>query len=327
MRPLKLVFLSFLCIFGSLLATERAQANCTANVTSLNFGNINPVTPGTLDVNATINYSCSSLVTLLSYIRVCVEIGRGPQDADVANRMLTHTTTTTEKLSYNIYSNPNRTTVFGNVYGSASPPVVIHHGPYAIGVRPTASGSVTVYGRLAAANPFMQRSVGQYNSTLPVIVKMALVSAIGQSSCTITGTPANISFPITARLISACKISAQPLNFGTHPSNFPASVTSTSTIASSCTKGTPYQIGLNNGLYAVGNQRRMKAGDGQFINYELHKDAARSQRWGATLNTAETLAGVATGVTQNATVYGRVPPQAGLRAANYKDTITVTITY
>lgn len=327
MRVLKLFCL--LCVFtvASLFATEKAQANCTATVTTLNFGNINPVTAGAVDVNATINYTCSSLIALLSYIRVCVEIGPGPQDTNVNSRMLTHTTTATEKLSYNVYSNPPRTTVFGNVYGSGSPPVILHHGPYVLGLLATATGSVTVYGRLAAANLFMQRSVGQYNSSLPVTVKMAFVSAVGQTSCTVTGTPANISFPVTARLISACLINAQPLNFGSQPSNFSANVMSTSTIASTCTKGTPYQIGLNNGLYAVGNQRRMKAGDGQFINYEVYKDSARSLRWGGTLNTAETLAGVATGVAQNATVYGKVVPQAGLRAANYKDTITVTITY
>src|SRR5690606_4836050 len=240
MHMLKLFSLSFIFVLASLLASGKAQANCTATVTSLNFGDINPVTAGAVDANAKIDYTCTSLIALVSYIRVCVEIGPGPQDANVNNRMLTHTTTTTEKLSYNVYSNPPRTTVFGNVYGSGSPPVILHHGPYAVGLLATAKGSVTVYGRLAASNPFMQRSVGQYSSTLPVTVKMALVSAIGQSSCTITGTPANISFPITARLISACRISAQPLSFGTHPSNFPVSVTSTSTIASSCTKGTPY---------------------------------------------------------------------------------------
>ncbi|HBP32090.1 MAG TPA: hypothetical protein DD666_22105 [Advenella kashmirensis] len=327
MRVLKLFGL--LCVFtlASLFATERAQASCTATITSLNFGVINPVTPTTVDVNATINYTCSSLITLLSYIKVCIEIGRGPQDTDVNSRVLTHTTISSEKLTYNVYSNPALTTVFGNVYGSASPPVIIHHGPYAIGLLATARGSQTVHGRIPVTNPFMLRSVGQYNSTLPVTVRMAIVSVIGQSPCTVTGTPANISFPIAASLISACKINAQPLNFGSQPSNFSVNVMSTSTIASTCTKGTPYQIGLNNGLYAVGNQRRMKAGDGQFINYELYKDSARSQRWGAALNTAETLAGVATGATQNASVYGKVVPQTGLRAANYKDTITVTITY
>lgn len=326
MRMLKLLSLSFVFVLVSLFATGKAQASCTATVTALNFGAINPVSSGSVDVNATVNYTCSSLISLLSYIKVCIEIGPGPQDADVTNRVLTHTAISSEQLTYNVYSNPARTTVFGNVYGSGSPPVTILHGPYTLGLLATASGSQTVYGRLAAANPFMQRSIGQYNSTLPVTVRMALVSVAGQSPC-LDLSPANIPLSITATLISACKISAQPLSFGIHPSNFSANVTSTSTIASSCTKGTPYQLGLNNGLYAVGNQRRMKAGDGQFINYELYKDATRAQRWGAALNTAETLAGVATGLTQNATVYGSVPPQAGLRAADYKDTVTVTITY
>ena len=327
MCQLKLICLSLLFIAGSMFATERAQAACSANVTALNFGMINPVSPGMVDVSATIDYTCTSLISLLSYIKVCIEIAPGSQNTDANNRVLTHTSISTEKLSYNVYSNPARTLVFGNGYSAGSPAAVTKtYGPYTLGLLATARDTQTVYGRISTANPFMQRSVGQYNATLPVTVKMALVSAAGLSPC-VDLAPANISLPVNANLISACRISAQPLNFGIHPSNFTSSIASTTTIASSCTKGTPYQIGLNNGLHAAGNQRRMKADDGQFINYELYKDASRSQRWGSTLNTAETLAGVATGVTQNASVYGAVVPQAGLRAADYKDTITVTITY
>ncbi len=327
MRPLKLVCLSLLFCAASLFATERAHASCTANVTAVNFGMINPVSAGTIDVSATLNYSCTALISLLSHIKVCIEMAAGPQNTSPGSRVLTHSTIATEKLSYNVYSDPARTIIFGNTYTTASPAAVIKmHGPFTLGLLATARGTQTIYGRIPTSNPYMQRSVGPYNATLPVTVKMALVSAAGLSPC-LDLSPAHISLPVSANLISACRISAQPLNFGIHPSNFTRNVTSTSTITSSCTKGTPYQIGLNNGLHAVGNQRRMKAGDGAFIHYELYKDASRSQRWGSALNTAETLAGVATGVAQNASVYGTVVPQAGLKAADYKDTITVTITY
>lgn len=310
-----------------MFASERAHAACTANVTAVNFGMINPVSSGAIDVSATVSYSCSSLISLLSYIKVCIEIAPGAPNTDPGNRVLTHSSIETEKLSYNVYSDPARTIVFGNTYTGGSPAAVTKtYGPYTLGLLATARDTQTVYGRISAANPFMQRSVGQYSATLPITVKMALVSAAGLSPC-LDLSPANISLPVSATLISACRISAQPLNFGIHPSNFTRNITSTSTITSSCTKGTPYQIGLNNGLHAIGNQRRMKAGDGAFINYELYKDASHSQRWGSALNTAETLAGVATGVAQNASVYGAVVPQAGLKAADYKDTITVTITY
>lgn len=325
MRRFHPICFSLLLVLGALFAQERAHASCSASVTSLNFGNINPISAGAVDVSATVNYNCSSLISLLSYMNVCIEIGLGPQDTAVDNRVMTHATVTSDKLSYNVYSDAARTTVFGNAYGSASPPVIIKHGPYALGLLARATGSQTVYGRVAANNPFMQRNVGPYASSLLVTVRMSLVGLADLSPC-IDLAPANVPMPVSAQLISACKITAAPLNFGSHPSNFSANIPGTSTITSSCTKGTPYQIGLNNGLYASGNQRRMKAADGQYINYELYKDASRSQRWGNTLN-ADTLTGTASGVNQNSSVYGQVMPQTGLEAADYRDTITATITY
>ena len=326
MNRLTSICLSLLIVLCGLFATQSAQARCTASVTALNFGSINPVTAGAVDVNATVDYSCSSIISLLSYIKVCIEIGPGPNDTDVNSRFLPHATVTSDRLAYNVYSNAARNIVIGNVYGSASPPIIRQHGPYAVTLLATANGSQTVYGRIAASNPFMQRSVGQYNASLMVTVRMAVISLIDLLPC-IDTTPAVVPMAVTAQMLSACQITATPLGFGSQPSNFSSALQSTSDINSSCTKGTAYQIGLNNGLYASGNQRRMRSASGQYINYELYKNAARSQRWGMALNTPETLTGQATGSSQKATVYGQVNPQAGLRAADYKDTVTVTITY
>lgn len=318
--------LSLFIVLCGLFATQSAEARCTATVTALNFGSINPVTAGAVDVNATVDYSCSSVISLLSYIKVCIEIGPGASDTDVNNRYLPHATVTSDRLAYNVYSSPARNTVIGNVYGSASPPVILQHGPYAVTLLATAKGTQTVYGRIAASNPFMQRSVGPYNTSLTVTVRMSVISLLDLLPC-VDSNPAVVPMPVMAQMLSACQITAGPLDFGRQPSNFSSAVQSTSQINSSCTKGTAYQIGLNNGLYASGNQRRMRSANGQYINYELYKNAGRTQRWGMALNTPETVTGQATGSSQNTTVYGQVIPQSGLRAADYKDTVTVTITY
>lgn len=326
MRRFRSILLCILVALSALVMVKPAQAACSASVTGMNFGQINPVTPGVLDVNASVQFECSSIISLLSYIKVCIEIGPGPQDSSVNDRFMTHTTVSSDKLAYNVYSDPARTQVIGNVYGSGSPPVILQYGPYAVTLLATAKGTQTVYGRIAAANPFMQRSVGQYTSSLTVTVRMSVVTLIDLLPCSLSD-PAVVQMPVSAQLLSACQISATPLNFGSQPSNFSSSVLSASSINSTCTKNTSYQIGLSNGLNADGNQRRMRSDTGQYINYELYQNASRTQRWGSALNTAETLTGTATGVSQNATVYGRVDPQAGLEAANYKDTVTVTITY
>lgn len=326
MKRFPCICLSLMIVLSALFSMKPAQAACSVKVSPLSFGNINPVTPGVLDVNTTVEYECSSLISLLSYIKVCIEIGPGPQDSSVADRRLTHTTVASDTLAYNIYADPARTQIIGAAYGSASPPVIVSHGPYAVTLLATAKGTQNVYGRIAASNAFMQGSVGQYSSSLLVTVRMSVVSLVDLLPCALSGT-AVAPMPVTAQLLSACKITASPLNFGSQPSNFASNVQSTSEIDSSCTKNTPYQIGLSDGLNANGTQRRMKAGAGQYVNYELYQNANRTQRWGSALNTPETLSGTATGVSQKATVYGQVSPQTGLEAADYRDTVTVTITY
>lgn len=309
-----------------MVVSERAQAACTANVTNLNFGNINPVDQtGYVDVTATINYDCSSSLSLLSYINVCIQIGKGPLDSDVGSRLLGHADNT-ETLLYNVYSDPNHTSIWGDVFSLAGIPPkaeVVQHGPYTLVGR--AQGSKTIYGRLAASNAYMQKKIGYYASTLPVTVRSSSVTLLGLLSC--TGTPEVIPLNVSVNLLKACTISATPLSFGSHPSNFSSAVQSTSAINTACSKGTFYQIGLDNGKNPSGNTRRMKAADGSYINYELYNNPARTQRWGTILHTSEVVQGTSTGLNQQATVYGQVQPQAGLKAATYQDTITVTVSY
>ena len=317
---------SCLLALCALSAAKPANAACTASVTALNFGDINPAVPGVRDVTATVSYTCSSLVSILSRLNVCIEIGLGPSDSSVTDRRLVHTTMPAEGLGYNVYSDPARTRIFGNVYGSANPPVIVQYGPYALALVVTERGTQTVYGRIPVNSSITQRNVGQYASALTVTVRMDVLNAADLLPC-VDILPAVVSMPVNAQLLSACQITATPLDFGRQPSNFSSAIQSTSQINSTCTKGTAYQIGLNNGLYASGNQRRMRSANGQYINYELYKNAERTQRWGMALNTPETVTGQATGSSQSTTVYGQVIPQSGLRAADYKDTVTVTITY
>ena len=71
----------------------------------------------------------------------------------------------------------------------------------------------------------------------------------------------------------------------------------------------------------------MAGGSSEFVNYELYRDAGRTQRWGNTPPT-DIVASTGTGSAQPAvTVYGRVPPQTTPSAGSYGDTITVNVTY
>lgn len=64
-----------------------------------------------------------------------------------------------------------------------------------------------------------------------------------------------------------------------------------------------------------------------YLPYELYRDAARSLRWGNTLN-VDTVGGTGSGSAQQLTIYGRVAPVTGQPpAGTYNDLVQVTITY
>jgi spore coat protein U-like protein len=62
------------------------------------------------------------------------------------------------------------------------------------------------------------------------------------------------------------------------------------------------------------------------VTYGLYRDAGRTLPWGATVG-VDTASGTGTGLAQNLTVYGRIPPQTTPQPASYSDTIIATVTY
>ena len=140
-----------------------------------------------------------------------------------------------------------------------------------------------------------------------------------------TGTP-NFPFTVSTTVTPSCQIkTATDLGFGSVPGFITTNVDQTSLITLNCVNATAWTAGLNNGVNASGNIRRMSDGAGNYVTYELYRDSGRSQRWGNTINT-DTMAGIGTGNDQGVTVYGRVPVQTAT-PGDYSDRITVTVTY
>lgn len=90
-----------------------------------------------------------------------------------------------------------------------------------------------------------------------------------------------------------------------------------------CTTGTPFTVGLDNGLNAAAGQRRMAGTGGAFIVYNLYQEPARTTLWAP----GTPLAGTGTGTPVNLIVYGQVPAQATPAAGTYTDTVTMIITW
>jgi spore coat protein U-like protein len=207
-------------------------------------------------------------------------------------------------LSYNLYKDPAFTQVFGDGTGPSTSVTGVRNGPE--------TALVSVYGRVPAQTI---PGVGVYSDTITATLRCF------DLSCNTTTT----SFLVTASVQANCTISATNLIFGDYTQ---AQLDGQSQISLTCTNGSPWNVGLNQGTSpgATVTTRRM-TGPGSFsLLYFLYRDAARTLNWGNTVGT-DTESGTGTGSAQTITVYGRVPASQPAGPGGYRDTIIGMITF
>jgi spore coat protein U-like protein len=139
------------------------------------------------------------------------------------------------------------------------------------------------------------------------------------------GQTATTTFKVTTTVQAVCVVSAADLNFGSYTSQ--SALLGQSGVIATCTPGTTYNIGLNQGTTTGGtiNQRKMVSGVNT-LNYQLYRDSARTNIWGITTGT-DTVQDVGTGASKSHTVFGTIPAAQAVPVGNYQDVITVTVTY
>jgi spore coat protein U-like protein len=134
------------------------------------------------------------------------------------------------------------------------------------------------------------------------------------------------SFSASATVVIGCTVVADTLNFGTYAAGAGApTVLATSTISVTCAAGEAYTVGLDNGSNAQGIQRRMvrALAPVDYLDYNLYRDAARTQVWRDTPPTR--VSGTGSGAPQISTVYGQLPGSQVVPLGGYADTVTVTV--
>lgn len=142
------------------------------------------------------------------------------------------------------------------------------------------------------------------------------------AAATATGT-----LTITVTVISACVVSNGTVAFPNYSPIDSVNVDQTGTFTVTCTKGTPGTLGLGLGANTSGGARRMANGTGEFLVYELYKEAAHTNVWGNSAPAWVTLANAPSNLPQTQTVYGRIAPGQNVLAGSYSDTVTITLTY
>ena len=138
---------------------------------------------------------------------------------------------------------------------------------------------------------------------------------------------------VSATVKHFCSIDTNPMTFGVYDgivANKSTNLEATATVFSTCTYGTTAVITLNAGTSAGSGSadapaRRMTAGAGDYIVYQVYSDIARDTVWGNTVPTGVALTG--TGDPQSLTVYGSIPSAQIVPEGDYSDQIYVTISY
>ena len=134
--------------------------------------------------------------------------------------------------------------------------------------------------------------------------------------------------PMIARMNvdTSCRVFTEPLAFG-NVNIFSGQVDAQATIRLRCGPAVAYAVAIDNGQHANGAQRRMSNGGGffQYVNYQIYRNAARTQVWGATAATDVNGVTPANGDV-DLVAYGRVPNSIVL-PNDYTDVVTVTVTF
>jgi spore coat protein U-like protein len=139
---------------------------------------------------------------------------------------------------------------------------------------------------------------------------------------------ATTTFPVTATVLKACVVSANPLSFGSYDPTATTPLDATTTLSVLCTVGSSFTVGLNAGTGTGSTVAARKMTNGaNTLGYALYQEAARANNWGNTPGTDTPPATTAPVLATSLTVYGRIPAGQNVAAGGYTDTVTVTVNY
>ena len=91
---------------------------------------------------------------------------------------------------------------------------------------------------------------------------------------------ATANLAVSMQINASCTINAASLNFAATAGTalVASNVNASTTVSVTCTSGSPYSIGMDNGANASGSQRRMKNG-ANFLNYSLYVNPPPANPW------------------------------------------------
>ena len=132
-----------------------------------------------------------------------------------------------------------------------------------------------------------------------------------------TASTADATFKVKIEVVSTCAISATDIDFGEVNSGM-AATDKTGTLNVTCTSQTPYKVGLS------GSGKLTNTADPtSSIDYKLFQESSDTA-WD---NKDNLYSATGSGDVQNIPVVAKLFGSTNVRAGNYADTVTATVTY
>ena len=134
-----------------------------------------------------------------------------------------------------------------------------------------------------------------------------------------------------------CKFTTSAMAFGDYDPSTPGASDGNGSVGVNCTHDSSgsttsvtVALSIGTGTYGTVAQRKMQKSAGQQLNYNLYRDAARSQIWGtggSYLTGTIRIANIAKNHsgTGKFTIYGRIPALQNAQDGTYKDNVSITI--
>ena len=326
---------------GLLLAPGLAHADvtCTSYASGITFSPISGLATGTTSTG-TINWTCTnnSFITSAN-VMLCLNIGAGTGGTSGTTRLMAGGT---PALQFQLYQDAANTQVWGSLLGGPNPtpyqqPPSFTIPGYFFGLtNNTYSGSATVYGAIPAGQSAVPP--GSYSSSFAgpnsIVSFNANYGGGSPASCGASNSGPSFPFTVTATVIKECQVTAgaaSNINLGSVPST-QSNIAGNSSISVSCTRTTPYYIGLlpsNGSTTGAGTMSGILSGNTDKVPYQLYSNAGLSNQWGNTATSASVgngVAGTGTGLAQSIPVYAKAP-SADYTPDSYSDTVTVNVNY
>ena len=135
---------------------------------------------------------------------------------------------------------------------------------------------------------------------------------------------------VTATVTASCSVGASSLAFpsATSAAIAAGNVDASGNITVNCTDGACYTVKLDagSGTGATMGSRKMASG-ALLMSYTVYTTAARTSVWGDGSGSTSTVTGTGNGASQTLPAYGRIFSGQTVTAANYADTVNVTVSY